>query len=280
MLFGTKGVRILLYWLLLFPFSSLLWCKTSDKVSLSWRRNGNHLCFVCDVQNLSLGVSFEDPHGNTRGHCTAPIPHTVPGHCDSHLKQNIYNETTVLTIDRVDCENGLWKCSHGENTNEYATTSVSVSVDSTKQKPGGSKEHVTVSIYQGYICTSIPLWIGYAASHIMILIYSFYKERQNVTGQHHVNVCCKNVLTREIKLTRLQSVIPFAIFLILPLLLMNIPGICKGKWCILVGLVGVIIAGGFKLLQDKCCKDKKENSTSAENIVESEDTEDPENNFV
>lgn len=102
---------------------------------MSWKRDRGHLCFVCDVKNLSLGVSFEDPHGNTRGHCTAPIPHTVAGHCDSHLKQNIYNETTVLTIDRVECENGLWKCFHGENTNEYATASVSVPVDSKEQKP-------------------------------------------------------------------------------------------------------------------------------------------------
>lgn len=121
----------------LFCFLSVSDSTIRKKVSLSWKSDEDHLILVCRVTHLSFGVSFEDPHGKSRGHCTAAIRNLTNGTCDSHLTQNILTQTTTLTIDRVPSVNGLWKCYHGENTNECATVSVSLSVNSTEQTQKG-----------------------------------------------------------------------------------------------------------------------------------------------
>ncbi|XP_076113190.1 uncharacterized protein LOC143080916 [Mytilus galloprovincialis] len=238
MIFGTKGIRGFPYLLLLFTFLYLSQCKNRNKVSLSWKSDGNHLCLFCDVKNLSLGVTFEDPTGHSRGHCTAPIPHTAPGHCDLKLAQNIYNETTVLTVDKKDNANGVWKCFHGENTNEYATTSVLI--DSTKKDPKRT------DYSNGYKCAFLSLCGGYCVALFMqmlfILVFSILGKAQRYTDN-----CKYQRHTDNTMLYYLLVFLPFVVIGILTMPLGLIPGICEGSWWILICFIGIIVTSIFKV---------------------------------
>lgn len=238
MLFGTEKVRILIYWLLLFTCCNHSQCKNQNKVSLTHTSDGNRLYLVCHVENLSFGVTFYGPTGHMMGHCTAPIPQTAPGICDTTLMlQDIHNETTILTVDKKDKVNGPWKCSHGTNTNEYAITSVSL--DPKKKSAKRTDLHEADSYDQNYRCTFLSLCFGHFVAEALQQLFILVCLKFRNDDENH--------RTTRTKLYYVLVVLPFGLIILSPLLLMCIPGICAGSWWIVVSFVGTIVICAIKV---------------------------------